>query len=33
VGMSLDPGLELTPTQIYPINSKVVDVNTLKLME
>ena len=33
VGMSLDPALELTPTQIYPINSKVVDVNTLKLME
>jgi len=33
VGMTLDPALELTPTQIYPINSKVVDVNTLKLME
>jgi ATP-dependent DNA helicase PIF1 len=33
VGMSLDPALELTPTQIYPINAKVVDVNTLKLME
>ena len=33
VGMTLDPALELTPTQIYPINAKVVDVNTLKLME
>jgi len=32
IGLALDPALELTPTQIYPINSKVVDVNTLKLM-
>lgn len=33
VGVSLDPALGLTPTQIYPINSKVADVNTLKMME
>jgi ATP-dependent DNA helicase PIF1 len=33
VSVSLDPALGLTPTQIYPINSKVADVNTIKMME
>jgi ATP-dependent DNA helicase PIF1 len=33
VGVTLDPALGLTPTQIYPINSKVADVNTVKMME
>lgn len=33
VGISLNPELGLTPTQIYPINSKVADVNAVKMME
>ena len=33
VGISLDPALGLTPTQIYPINTKVADVNAVKMME
>ena len=33
LSVSLNPELGLTPTQLYPINSKVADVNAIKMLE